>query len=113
RMSSTTFDKVSCCRPASTTLAPRPAAIRAVAAPMPLPAPVITMTWSRSGFRFGFIEASWLRRPDSAPSAAQQEAYLPERDVLLAPRAADALMRRRRIAPYAPSILPPAPCTDR
>jgi hypothetical protein len=38
-------------RAASTTVAPRAAAIRAVARPMPLEAPVITITCSSSGFR--------------------------------------------------------------
>ena len=45
-------------RAASTTAAPCAAAIRAVTSPMPLLAPVMTITCSARGFRVGFIAAA-------------------------------------------------------
>jgi hypothetical protein len=48
-------------RDASTTLAPRLPASRAVASPIPLEAPVMTMTCSLIGFSLmGMLHDSWI-----------------------------------------------------
>ena len=61
-------------RAASTSFAPWSAAIFAVARPMPLEAPVITMVCSRIGLsRRVFIpESSWLMRMESAADASRR-----------------------------------------
>src|SRR5215217_6977398 len=67
-------------RETSTTRAPRFAASRAVTRPMPLDAPVITTTWSASGFSFTSIPRSLPpssypvgRAPQRAAEAGQRE----------------------------------------
>jgi hypothetical protein len=56
-ISCTTWSSVSSLREASTTLAPRCAAVRAVARPMPLEAPVMTMTCWLSGLSLAAMRA--------------------------------------------------------
>src|SRR5690606_1021425 len=74
-IASATSQRPSSLRAASTTRAPRAAASRAVAMPIPLEAPVITMVWSTKGFRRSLMGAprSFLGR--ATPRAGSSDAW--------------------------------------
>ena len=74
-------------RATSTTVAPRAAAIFAATSPMPLDAPAITITWSRTGFRVNAVGTS------SADRSVVQDA-LGERAHPVADAVAERLGRR-------------------